>query len=94
MRTIYHLDVIKDRDIVTIRVTGSGFLYHMVRIIAGTLLQAGTGERVPEEIPDILKAHSRSAAGPTAPAHGLTNDRSGKTSDLRFAGVLGIYWSG
>ena len=72
VRTIYHLDVIKDRDIVTIRVTGSGFLYHMVRIIAGTLLQAGTGERVPEEILDILKAHSRSAAGPTAPARGLT----------------------
>ena len=72
VRVVYSLWVEEEGPDLVIRVCGSGFLYNMVRIIAGTLLQAGTGERVPEEIPDILKAHSRSAAGPTAPAHGLT----------------------
>ncbi|MDE7310251.1 MAG: tRNA pseudouridine(38-40) synthase TruA [Eubacterium sp.] len=72
VRTIYHLAVEKEQDLLTIQVTGSGFLYNMVRILAGTLLQVGMGERSPAEIPDILKARNRSAAGPTAPAHGLT----------------------
>ena len=72
VRTIYSLDVKKEQDLITIRVTGSGFLYNMVRIIAGTLLQVGTGERIPDEMPDILQAKDRGAAGPTAPAHGLT----------------------
>lgn len=59
-------------DIITIRVTGTGFLYNMVRIIAGTLIAAGVGEFAPESIPVILQKKDRSAAGPTAPAHGLT----------------------
>lgn len=72
VRTIYDLTLKKEQDLITIRVTGSGFLYNMVRILAGTLLQAGTGERRPEELLEILNAEDRSAAGPTAPAHGLT----------------------
>lgn len=74
VRTIYSLTVteIEEQGLIVIRVTGSGFLYNMVRIIAGTLIQAGIGERKPEEIPEILAAKSRTAAGPTAPAHGLT----------------------
>lgn len=72
VRTIYDLTVKKEQDLITIRVTGNGFLYNMVRIMAGTLLQAGIGERRPEELQDILKAKDRAAAGPTAPAHGLT----------------------
>lgn len=72
VRTIYGLTVMKQQDIITIRVTGSGFLYNMVRILAGTLLQVGIGERQPEEMPVILAARERKAAGPTAPAHGLT----------------------
>lgn len=72
VRTIYSLTVEKQNDLITIRVTGSGFLYNMVRIIAGTLLQVGMGEKMPSDIPDILKACDRSAAGPTAPACGLT----------------------
>lgn len=72
VRTIYDLTVKKEQDLITIRVTGSGFLYHMVRILAGTLLQAGIGERRPEELMEILQARDRAAAGPTAPAHGLT----------------------
>ena len=59
-------------DIITIRVTGNGFLYKMVRIIAGTLIRVGGGEMAPEEIPQILDKKDRAAAGPTAPAHGLT----------------------
>ena len=72
VRTIYSLTVSREQDLVTIRVTGSGFLYNMVRIIAGTLLQVGIGERKPHEMQAILTAKNRAAAGPTAPAHGLT----------------------
>lgn len=72
VRTIYSLDVTKEMDVVKIRITGSGFLYNMVRIIAGTLLQAGFHEREPEGMLEILAACDRNAAGPTAPAHGLT----------------------
>ena len=71
-RTIYDCKVIKESDIITIRVTGNGFLYNMVRIIAGTLIKVGAGEIAPEEIPVILEKCDRSAAGPTAPAKGLT----------------------
>lgn len=72
VRTIYDCKVLKEDDIITIRVTGNGFLYNMVRIIAGTLIKAGAGDIRPEEIPLILAACDRSKAGPTAPAHGLT----------------------
>ena len=59
-------------ELIRIRVTGNGFLYNMVRIIAGTLLDIGQGKRDPMDIFTILEAKDRSAAGPTAPAHGLT----------------------
>lgn len=73
VRTILSCEVEKSfEDIIIIRVTGTGFLYNMVRIIAGTLISVGIGEREPEEIEKILEAKDRSAAGPTAPAHGLT----------------------
>lgn len=73
-RTLYSCEVLSDADsgILTIRVTGSGFLYNMVRIIAGTLLEVGLGRISPSMIPEILEKKDRSAAGPTAPAHGLT----------------------
>lgn len=72
VRTVYSCTVTRQEDIITIRVTGSGFLYNMVRIIAGTLLQAGMGRIEPEQMDQILEAKDREAAGPTAPAHGLT----------------------
>lgn len=72
VRTIYELKVERSGELLTIRVTGNGFLYHMVRIIAGTLMKVGCGEWEPERIPEILKAADRRAAGPTAPAKGLT----------------------
>ena len=59
------------REIV-IRVAGRGFLYNMVRIIAGTLMEVGRGHIPPESVQDILEAHDRQKAGPTAPACGLT----------------------
>jgi tRNA pseudouridine38-40 synthase len=72
VRTIYQLDVTKYGDIITIKVTGSGFLYNMVRIIAGTLIEIGRGAYPPEKIIDILQGCDRSLAGPTALANGLT----------------------
>ena len=72
VRTIYQLYVEKTGDEIVIRVSGNGFLYNMVRIIVGTLMEAGQGKFPPEQIRDILAAADRSAAGPTAPARGLT----------------------
>ena len=72
VRTIYSLDITKQDDMITIRISGSGFLYNMVRIIAGTLFDVGIGKIAPEDIPVILEKKDRKAAGPTAPAHGLT----------------------
>lgn len=62
---------VSPREIV-IRVSGTGFLYNMVRIIAGTLMEVGRGAIEPEEIKEILKACDREKAGPTAPPEGLT----------------------
>lgn len=73
VRTLYSVEVEEqgENDLV-IRVCGNGFLYNMVRIIAGTLLEIGQGKKDPMDIFAILEAKERSAAGPTAPAHGLT----------------------
>lgn len=57
---------------IVIRVTGRGFLYNMVRIIAGTLMEVGRGHIAPQEMERIIAARDRQAAGPTAPACGLT----------------------
>ena len=72
VRTIYAVNVTKADDMVHIRITGNGFLYNMVRIIAGTLMQVGTGLMEPEQVKEILEARDRSKAGPTAVAKGLT----------------------
>lgn len=72
VRTVTGIDIAKESDIVTIRVTGKGFLYNMVRIIAGTLIEIGNEVYPPRRMDEILKACSRSEAGPTAPACGLT----------------------
>ncbi len=53
------------------RVRGSGFLHHMVRNLVGTMLDVGRGYRRTEEIPEMIAARARAAAGPTAPARGL-----------------------
>ena len=71
VRTIYALDILTNGDEITIRITGNGFLYNMVRIIAGTLIRVGRGFYEPEKVKEILEAKDRKAAGVTAPAHGL-----------------------
>lgn len=71
VRTIYSLEVRKNGDIVSIDVTGNGFLYNMVRIIAGTLAFAGSGKINPDDMADIIASCDRTKAGITAPAHGL-----------------------
>ena len=74
VRTIYDIALEQEEDgsMLVIRVTGGGFLYNMVRIIAGTLLEVGCGRFAPEYVAEILEKKDRSAAGPTAPAKGLT----------------------
>lgn len=72
VRTLYQAEVEEQGEDLVIRVCGNGFLYNMVRIIAGTLMEVGQGKRSPEDIPTILEKRDRAAAGPTAPAHGLT----------------------
>lgn len=72
IRTITSAMVERDGDIITIRISGTGFLYNMVRIIAGTLIEIGNGQYPPERMKSIVEACDRSAAGPTAPACGLT----------------------
>lgn len=72
VRMIYALDVVREGDMIRIRVQGNGFLYNMVRIIAGTLIQVGAGIKKPEDMECILAGKDRELAGPTAPAHGLT----------------------
>lgn len=72
VRTIYTLELEEQGPDLVIRVCGNGFLYNMVRILAGTLMEAGQGKRTPESMADVLAAKNRGAAGPTAPACGLT----------------------
>lgn len=72
VRTIYEIKVDRLGQMITIQVTGSGFLYNMVRIIAGTLIEVGRGNLKPRQMEDILMARDRMQAGPTAPACGLT----------------------
>lgn len=72
VRKIYDCTVSKAGDIITIRVTGNGFLYNMVRIIAGTLVKIGGSDMPADAMKGIIAATDRAAAGPTAPAQGLT----------------------
>ncbi len=67
IRTVTGIEVFREGDMVTIRVSGTGFLYNMVRIISGTLIEIGNGQYPPERMQKILDAKDRSAAGPTAP---------------------------
>lgn len=71
VRTVYSLRLEKNDDIIKMYITGNGFLYNMVRIIAGTLVCVGTGKIVPEEIKEIIEKKDRKYAGITAPPQGL-----------------------
>ena len=70
-RTVKYFYVERECDLVTFTVAADGFLYNMVRIMVGTLLEVGWGRRKPRELTDLLEAGSRRLAGFTAPAKGL-----------------------
>ncbi|MGF7145397.1 tRNA pseudouridine38-40 synthase [Anaerotaenia torta] len=72
VRRIYRAEILCQGENIVIRVTGSGFLYNMVRIIAGTLIEVGRGAYPPDRVKDMLQGCDRSLAGPTALARGLT----------------------
>lgn len=73
VRTLYQIQVRRrEDDIISIRISGNGFLYNMVRIIAGTLMKVGMGVYPPEHVKEILDSRNRQMAGPKAPARGLT----------------------
>lgn len=72
VRTVFQIDIEEEpRNGLVIRVRGDGFLYNMVRIIAGTLVKVGEGKIRPEEIPDIIEKKDRKHLGTTLPANGL-----------------------
>ena len=71
VRTIYKAEVKQDKERIIIELTGNGFLYNMVRIISGNLLDVGLGKILPEEIPNIIEEKNRQKAGKTLPPHGL-----------------------
>ena len=71
VRTIYNASVKQEGEKIIIELTGNGFLYNMVRIISGTLLDVGLQKIKPEEIKNIIEEKDRQKAGKTLPAHGL-----------------------
>lgn len=71
VRTIYSIDFNTDKELIEIMFHGNGFLYNMVRIICGTLIDAGLGKISPDEVNQILNKKDRRFAGYTAPAKGL-----------------------
>lgn len=72
VRTIYSLNFDKSGDMITMTITGNGFLYNMVRIITGALLKVGFGQKSVQDMEYALNCEERLIVGPTAPAHGLT----------------------
>lgn len=72
VRRVDCVEIFREDDEIIIRVSGRGFLYNMVRIMVGTLMEVGRGHMMPEQVGEILAAKDRQAAGPTAPACGLT----------------------
>ncbi|HOZ54797.1 MAG TPA: tRNA pseudouridine(38-40) synthase TruA [Clostridia bacterium] len=71
IRTIYKAEIKQENDQILIELTGNGFLYNMVRIISGTLVEVGLGKIKPDEIINIINSGDRTKAGKTLPSHGL-----------------------
>lgn len=71
VRTIHHIELQQEGSLLTLKVTGDGFLYNMVRILTGTLVEVGLGRRTPAGIPDMISSLDRARAGHTAPPQGL-----------------------
>lgn len=75
IRTIFQSRVWQEGNKIFFSFSGNGFLYNMVRIMVGTLLEIGLGKRHPSIMPEIINSKDRNAAGPTVPAHGLFLER-------------------
>lgn len=71
VRTIYDISITEKEDLIVLEVEGNGFLYNMVRIISGTLVEVGLNNIEPEDIPKIIEAKNRQMAGKTLPPQGL-----------------------
>lgn len=71
VRTIYSIEIEQNREEIILKFNGNGFLYNMVRIITGTLIEVGLGKRKPEEMEALIASKNREEAGFTAPAQGL-----------------------
>jgi tRNA pseudouridine38-40 synthase len=84
VRTVSRLDVARSGEFIRLEITADGFLYNMVRAIAGTLMQVGRGHWPPERVAEILAAGDRRVAGPTAPAAGLFLVRVYYPDELRL----------
>ena len=72
VRRIDDIDIVREGNLLTFTFTGNGFLYHMVRILMGTLLEVGEGKRSAGSIPELIACKNRAQAGPLVPAKGLT----------------------
>ena len=83
-RTIYRCQVKEDHRLIKVSCVGDGFLYHMVRIMVGTLIDVGKGRILPQEIPDIIASQERKRARVIAPAHGLTLAHVNYTEETPF----------
>ena len=75
VRTVFDLSIEEENGLIEIRVSADGFLYNMVRIIVGTLLEIAYGRFSPEDVPDIIESRDRARAGMTAPPFGLYLNR-------------------
>ena len=84
VRTIHSLRLRQEGSLITMEVNGNGFLYNMVRIIAGTLIDVGTGKISVEDIPGIIASLDRTRAGKTAEARGLT------LMEIHYASLEGL----
>ena len=82
VRTVFESEVTRDGTSITFRVRADGFLYNMVRIMVGTLTEVGSGKRAPGDIPHIIAACDRTAAGETAPPDGLYLDKVEYATDF------------
>ena len=71
VRTIFETGIYEAEDEIVFEIAGDGFLYNMVRIITGTLVEVGLGRKAPDEIAQIIEAEDRTVAGHTAPPYGL-----------------------
>lgn len=71
VKTIYSINIFKNTDLIEIEIKGNSFLWNMIRIICGTLIEVGKGNLKPEDVKIILDQKSRQEAGPNAPAHAL-----------------------